>query len=215
MLTKENLVQKIKKIMDEGKSVQEELLEFLNKETRETIEDYENAKSSLNELVGGALEAVQEMNLGRSGRQIDEFIIKYVDAILNSVKGVTSDAMEGAVILADKAKENFDRAIQAAGGELEGVEEKVRKEMEDAYRALAEKAEVEQARLREAEEAVREFMELNTDKLSAEARAGLDETVTKSRQYIKEIEEKASEHIENILRHSDEKVNNWLKSLKK
>lgn len=215
MLDKDKVVRKIKEIVDDGKSVQENVLEFLEKDMKETLEDYEKAKSSLHELVGGTLEAVKEVNLKQGGEQLDEFVTKAADTILGSVKGVASDAVEGAEILADRAREDLDRAIQAAAGDFDKVEEKVKEEMKAALTVLTEKTEAEKARLREAEDAVRKFVEQNSDNLGSQVNTALDETVDKSREYLKKFEIKTSEHIEKLLHHSDEKVNTWLNSLKK
>jgi len=213
MLTGKEAIRKIREIMDEGSSVEEEILSFLKKDLRQTMEDYHEAESSLKSLINDVFETVKGTDLKDKEQSLERMIAGSAKVMLASVKEISSDAFERALRLAEEAKEKFDHIIEKAGG-IDKVEDEVKKEAEDVFRDLVETAEAGKTRLKEAGEAVREFAERNGKELSGEVQAGLEKSMKTAGQQIHEFEEKAGADIERLLHHSDEKTREWLEKIR-
>ena len=213
MLTREEAIRKIRQIIDEGSSVEEEIVSFLKKDLRQTMEYYHEAKLSFKSLIHDVLETIKKgADLKEKGPDFQRMTVESAKIMLAAVKEISSDALERTRTLAEEAKEKFDQSIEEAGG-IDKVEDEVKKEVEDIFREFVETAEAGKARLKEAEEAVREFAELKGKELNSEVKTGLEASMEKAGEHISEFEEKAGTHIEKLLKHSDERVQRWFEKM--
>ena len=212
MLTKDQIVEEIKKIISSGKDIEDELSSFLKKDLEQAITKLEDAKSSIKSLT---LETLDDIKVGAviSEQKIGHALTEFAGSILETTRAIASDALEGAQILADRTRKKFDAAIEAAG-DIDKVEDQVKAEMEKAYQDFVEKIDMEKTRLSQVEGAIKEFAEKNARKLNKDVIAELEKSAEKARTDIEEFEIKARELLEKLLHHSDEKVNRWLKNLK-
>ncbi len=212
MLTREEAIRKIREIMDEGSSVEEEILSFLKKDLRQIMEYDHEAKLSFKSLIHDVLGTIKSSDLKNREQNLERMILESAKTMLASVKEISSDTLERTRTLAEKGKEKFDHSLEEAGG-IDNIEDEAKKEVKDVFRELVETAEAGKARLQEAEEAVREFAERNGKDLSSELQVGLEENMEKAGQYISEFEEKAGTHIEEFLKDSDERVQRWFEKI--
>ncbi len=213
METKE-LSEKIRELIDESKSVEKDLVSFLEQELNKIIKYYEKTESFIRELVNDLLETIRMALSSKETRDIEQILSRSAHVMLESVKKAVYDALEEARKAAEKARERLDRAVEKTL-DMDKIEEDVKKDLDDAYRELLEKLKTGKARLREAQKALEEFRERNAGKLEGKAEEELKEAVDKARKYVQGFEEETREHLEKLVQHSNDKVDSWLKQMGK
>ncbi len=195
MSYKEEAIRRLKKVIDEGKSVEEKVTSFLKQDLKELAERHFKEGSSLKGFVDEILEAVKGPGLAGQDKKVEKFLTETAQTLTDTFRDVSDEALERVQRLVDEAGKKFDKVVTESEG-LKKIDEEAKNELEELLRELQDTAEAGRKSLKDAETALRRFTEKYGGELGSEVRAELDEIAEKANRYARQLGEKAGKYLE-------------------
>ncbi|NIA08266.1 MAG: hypothetical protein GWP10_00455 [Nitrospiraceae bacterium] len=213
MSVKEHITQEVKKIANEGKTVDEKIIAFVKDDFHKTLADSEKTGASVEQATRDTLEGV-EAGLKAGEHKTKDILSKSADAIADETRDFIVQSLDTARSHANNAKALLDKAVNESFQGMDNLKTKNKEGMEKAYAALYKKTTEETAKLREVSEGIREYAENKTQELDDATCSALQKIAEKTKLQLNTLKQTSEEHSKKLLQHSHPKVSEWLGKLK-
>ncbi len=213
MVNKEKITQEIDKIIEEGKEIDERIINFVKADFHQTMKDLENAEQSLKQATHSTLSGI-ESSLFKAEYKAENLMMRVAETLANVSQEITTKSVTASRHYADEAKASFNKVVESTSEDIDKIEEKTLDEMRLAFAALHNETEAEKARLKEVSEGIKDFVENKSQEMSDKTKTALLNVSEKVKDELETITRTGEEFSQKILTHSRAEVSSWLAKLK-
>ena len=217
MSIKETVSAGVKKIAESGKDVDAKTIAFVKKTFHQTHEACDKSGASLKKATEETLAGVTA-GLKSAGHQTGHLVGMCAQAISDDTRKATEASLSAARKAADDAKAALAAATKKAlEHSKEGVnktEEDARAAMTSAYANLQTKTSQAEAHLKDVATGINTYAKSSAHDLDAASRKAMHAAAHQTEAALVALEKTTKEHSKTLLHYSEEKLSQWLDSLK-
>ena len=217
MSIKETVSAGVKKIAESGKEVDARTIAFVKHSFHETHAACDKSGASLKKATKETLAGVAA-GLKAAGYEAGHLLGKCAQAISDDTQKATEASLAAARKAADAAKASLTEATKkAAEHSKQGVnkaEEDARAVMASAYANLHSKTSRAKAHLKDVAKGINAYAKSSAHDLDAASRTAMHDAAHQTEVALSAMKKSTKKHSENLLHHGEEKLSQWLSSLK-
>ena len=213
MEIKTKVSQQVKKIVDEGKSIDENIVNFIKKDFHHTLTDCKKMEHSVKQATADTLEGVYS-GLKSAGYATENIIAKSASALIDITCDMAEQTIGATRSYADDAKLIFDDAIEKSTDSLGELGDKTKAKMEAAHTLLLAKTTEEKQKLADVAEGILTSAKSKKITLAEATQQSLQHSADQAKIHIQAITKTSEVHSKQLLHHSRAKVADWLGKLK-
>jgi len=217
MSIKETVRAEVKKIAKVGQDVDAKTVAFVKKSFHETHEALDKSGASLKnateETLAGVSAGLKSAGhktgylVGECAQAISDDTSKVAEASLAASRKATDEAIAALAAATKKAAEHSKDSVNKA-------EEDARAAMTSAYADLQKKTGQVEAHLKDVATGINDYAKSSASDLDAAGRKTMHAAAHQTEAALSAMKKTAQEHSETLLHHSEEKLSQWMASLK-
>ena len=217
MSIKETVSAGVRKIAEAGKDVDAKTVAFVKQSFHQTHEACDKSGASLKTATQETL-AGAAAGLKSAGYQTGQLLGQCAQAISDDTRKATEASLAAARKATDHAKATLavatKKAVEHSKDGVDKAEEDARAAMTSAYADLQKKISRAEAHLKDVATGINAYAKSATHDLGDASRKAMHDAAHQTEAALGALEKTTKEHSKDLLHHSEEKVSQWLDSLK-